>query len=150
MYFPVFVLNGNAGSFVQHRNKILNVGYVSCLPLSLGAVVCVFLWSTYASYWSDRCSPQQSQSFSQQTGERREGRESGKTDERQGKTGERREEWWSVTEWERKKGESLWVGGGGDGGDGCDRKRWGGRRRGAGRLGGRKEDLMNVDHCPST
>lgn len=47
-------------AFVQNRNKILNVGYASPFPLSLGTTVCVFLWSTYASYWSDRCSPQQS------------------------------------------------------------------------------------------
>lgn len=45
---------------MQRRNKILNVGYVASLPLSLCAVAHVFLWSTYASCWSDRYSPQQS------------------------------------------------------------------------------------------
>lgn len=107
MYCSVSVLNGNTGSFVQHGNKILNVGYVSSLPLSLGAVVCVFLWSTYASYWSDGCSPQQSQS------PHRRQREEAKTDERQGKNrGEKGGMMVSdrvgENEGEKKKGERLW------------------------------------------
>ncbi len=75
MQRPVSVLNGNADSFVQHRNKILNAGYVSSFPLSLGAVVCTFLWSTYASYWSDRCSPQQPRCLHKEMEGGREGRQ---------------------------------------------------------------------------
>lgn len=107
----VSVSNRNTGRFVQYRNKILNVGYVSSLPHLLDAVVCVFLWSTYASYWPDSCSPQQSQSPHRRRKE--EGRESGKTDERQGKNrGEKGGMMVSdrvgENEGERKKGESLW------------------------------------------
>lgn len=147
MYYPVSVLNGNAGSFVQHRNKILNVGYVSSPALSLSALVCIFLWSTYASYWSDRCSPQQSQSLHRR--QKEEGRESGKTDERQGKIGERREEWWWVTEWERMRGRGRkekacgevgwWVWG---------RKKWGGRRRGRGGWEGGRKILWMLTTVP--
>lgn len=31
-----------------------------------------------------------------------------------------------------------------------DRRKWGGKRRGRRDREGRQEDLMNVDHCPST
>lgn len=115
---PVSVLNRNSGSFVQHRNKILHVGYVSSLPLSLTAVVCVFLWSTYASYWSDRCSPQQSQ-FPPPIGD---GRRKGGSQERQmrdrGKKGGKKRGMMvsdrvGENEEKRKKGESLWGKGGG-------------------------------------
>lgn len=94
---------------------------------SLGSVVGAFLWSTYASYWSDGCNPQQSQSLRSRWEEEREGVMKDRW-ETGGKKGERREEWWWVTEWDRKRGrgrkESLW----GEGG--WARKKWGGRRRG--------------------
>lgn len=54
-----------------------------------------------------------------------------------------------MTEWERMRGrggKEKACGGRGGG----DRKETGWEEVGAGRLGGRKEDLMNVDHCPST
>lgn len=89
------------------------------LSLSPAAVVSVFLWSTYASYWSDCCSPQQSQSPHRKPEE--EGRESGKTDERQGgkirkKQGggveERNDgEWQNGREWREEEERRKPVGG---------------------------------------
>lgn len=42
--------------------KLLNKRHSHDLSFSC-FVVCAILWSTYASYWSDCCSPQQSRSF---------------------------------------------------------------------------------------
>lgn len=145
MYCPVFALNKNAVTFVQHKNKILNVGHVSSLPLSQCCGPCVsVVYLCLLLVWSVQ-STTISVSSQEMAGGREGSQERQMRDrEKQGREGRNDGEWLSRREWggeeERRKPvgwEWLWR----------DREEMGVE---GGRETGRKEDLMNVDHCPST